>query len=320
MSRRPGERPELVVGPVVLGEHDGTVRATAAVRSPSWEEPRSVWFEVPADHADADALTAADPWVAALLLVAMRQHEDLRIDAPLSPELAEALPAIGQVYRAWLPALATVDVHASGVARPTAAADGEGLFFSCGVDSWHSLLRALERRDRGRSTVTHLLNVAGVDVDVEAGKESLHDAMRSNTARIANEVGVAAVALATNVRRLYTSTGISWRWGQAGGLAALALTLQRRLATVSIVERGPTATSRRRHGWSRVGRTRSSCRSSRPPCAASTSTGSRPRGCRRSRRSSTPSWPCRASECAGRATNGPTTAAGAPSASVRCSS
>ena len=221
-------RGALVVGPIVLDDHLGIVRATTSVSSPSWDGPRQVWFEVPADLADEAALTAADPWVAALLPVAMRQREDLRIDAPLSPRLETGLPQVQSVYRTWMPSTERVAVQANGVPTFPTTGDGTGLFFSCGIDSWYSLLSTTDdRRSTGRrSAVSHLVNVAGVDIDVDRANEPVIDAMRDHTARIADRFGLVAVGLATNVRRLYTGVGLSWRWGQPGAFAALSHILQ----------------------------------------------------------------------------------------------
>ena len=97
-----------------------------------------------------------------------------------------------------------------------------------GVDSWYSLLAGTDdRRISGRAAgLSHLVNVAGVDLDVDAGQEAVIAAMRAHTSQIAGEAGLLALHLATNVRRLYSSVGLSWRWGQPGAFAALTLTLQ----------------------------------------------------------------------------------------------
>ncbi|NNE96764.1 MAG: FAD-dependent monooxygenase [Acidimicrobiales bacterium] len=217
-----------------------TARVTATIRSGWWSEPREVWFELPVDYADLEILTAADPWLAALLLPAMRQQEALRVGAPLSPELLNALPQMEGIYSTWQPCAAPINVHTSGVLPHRAAGDAVGLFFSCGVDSWYSLLKSEDRRLVGRSPeVTHLVTVAGVDVDVDERKADIIDAVARNTHRVADELGLGALALSTNIRQLYTSMGISWHWGQAGALAAISLLLQSRFRKM-IVAAGPT--------------------------------------------------------------------------------
>ena len=212
----------------------GVTRVTASVTSATWDRPREVWFEVPTDVADAGALGVADPWYAALLLPAMRRHEDLRIDAPLSQELVATQSQVQDFYSMWLPSSRRADVSAEGWPDLEAEGDGVGLFFSCGVDSWYSLLKSETQRKVGRSGLTHLVTVAGVDIDVGEWKADVVGTVQENTRRIAEEVGLSSVALATNVRQLYTSIGLSWRWGQAGALAAVALLLQRRFSRMIV--------------------------------------------------------------------------------------
>jgi hypothetical protein len=203
---------------------DENVRVVASVTSPRWADARELWIEVPAAHGDADALTAADPWLAALLLPAMRQREDLELSGPLSPELAAALDFIQSVYAHWLPTAREIDVRWAGRLGGKVRRGDVGLFFSCGVDSWYSLLASADRPRIGRDVeVTHLVNVHGVDIDVGSWKSDIAREVARNTSRIAESFGLGAVHVATNIRQFYSSTGLSWRWGQAGALAAIAL-------------------------------------------------------------------------------------------------
>ena len=203
-----------------------TARVVATVTSPRWTEARPLWIEVPAEYADADSLTAADPWLTALLLPAMRQREDLELAGPLSSELAVALDMIQSVYAHWLPTAREIDVRWAGSLDGTVRRDQVGLFFSCGVDSWYSLLTAVDRALIGRDVeITHLVNVHGVDIDVGSWKLDIAREVARNTGRIAESFGLGAVSVATNLRQFYTSTGLAWRWGQAGALSAIALLL-----------------------------------------------------------------------------------------------
>src|SRR3712207_1865536 len=113
----------------------------AQVGSSSWSRARTIWFEVPTPSAGSDSLLAADAWLAALLLPAMLLGQDLHIDAPLSSELTTVLPQLQAIYGAWMPSTTPIEVHASGTRGPRAVGDAVGLFFSCGVDSWYSLLK-----------------------------------------------------------------------------------------------------------------------------------------------------------------------------------
>jgi hypothetical protein len=217
-------------------EGAGTSRLVADVTTRRWPEPFSVWFDIPRPVDGLSAPLHGDPWLAALLLPAMRTREPLHIDAPVSPELHAAVAEIQAVYAAWLPSAEPVEVRPAEVRTPERGAPTRdvGLFFSCGVDSWYSLLQSEARRARGRPAVTHLVFVHGFDIDVGRWKSDVATTLARHVERVADHFGLAAIPVSTNVRRYYTRTGLSWRWGQAGALAAIALALRDTCATAVI--------------------------------------------------------------------------------------
>jgi hypothetical protein len=217
-------------------------RITASVSSPAWARPFELWFEVPSEWGASIDVEAADPWLAALLLPAMRTRDPLEIDALLSPELHEVLPDLQAAYAAWLPAAVGVEVHAERRSAPAPAGSGTALFFSCGVDSWYSLLKAQERRRRGLPSVTQLVVVHGVDIDVGPRKVDVARELVDNAQRAADEHNLGLVPVTTNLRQLYTRVALSWHWGQAGALAAIGLALQPAFANV-VVAAGRTNAS-----------------------------------------------------------------------------
>jgi hypothetical protein len=220
----------------------GSCRITASVSCLSWARPFELWFEVPSDWGASLDDQGGDLWLAALLLPAMRMPEPFEIDAPLSSELHEALPDLQAVYASWIPAAAPVEVRAERRTGPAPAGSGAGLFFSCGVDSWYSLLKAQERKRRALPSVSHLVVVHGVDVDVGRGKADVARELVDNARRAADGHGLGLLPVATNLRQLYTRVALSWHWGQAGALAAIGLALRPAFADV-VVAAGPTNAS-----------------------------------------------------------------------------
>jgi hypothetical protein len=202
------------------------IEVTGRMTSPSWSGPRTSWFRVPESFAGTPALSAADPWIAALLLPAMRAREPLEVAAPASDDLLAALPQLQTIYADWMPSTAPVEVKAEGRRTGPTREDGAALFFSCGVDSWYSLLKAQDRSAIGRrSPLTHLVHVHGVDIDVGEWKADVADEVSVNTRRIATAFDLTPVPVATNLRRFYSRLGLSWHWAQAGALSAIALLL-----------------------------------------------------------------------------------------------
>ncbi|MDR7423159.1 MAG: hypothetical protein QN159_11940 [Armatimonadota bacterium] len=186
--------------------------------------PETVWFRFPDALAPALA-PRGDPFLAALLLLAMRQGGRLIIEGPVSPALLRAVPAIADLFLDWQDQvgepLAPVTVDAQPVAavgRGTVAA----AFFSCGVDSFYTVLRNLGRYPAGDARrVGDLLLVHGFDVSLERVAD--FEAVRESATAVAGALGLRLVPIATNVRAVLRS--LDWGFTHGPALAAVGLAL-----------------------------------------------------------------------------------------------
>jgi hypothetical protein len=187
-------------------------------RAMGWRSER-LWFRMPADVAPADP--HGDPFVTALLLPAMAAGLDLLLDGPLSPSLAANLEKMQVLLLSWnwrnpwTRRLRAIQVRA---ARAEAAPDGRaatGLFFSGGVDSWHSLLYA--EQEVGRR-IDALLFVHGYDVPL-SGPQS--PAVLHHLRSAADGFGVPLITIQSNSRR-FSDPAVSWDMAHGGCLAAAA--------------------------------------------------------------------------------------------------
>jgi hypothetical protein len=157
-----------------------------------------------------------DVFLAGLLLPAMALHEELRIEAPVSEDLADAAEGLVPMLLRWFPRLARAEVHAEradhgsnssrGVAVATAATTesaavgattpdprGTGCFFSAGVDSFHSLVTHDER-------VSHLLIIHGFEI--EPDNRALWAAATDNVQEVAQRWNKTLVPLSTNLMEI----------------------------------------------------------------------------------------------------------------------
>ena len=157
------------------------------------------------------------PWVPPLLLLAGRLRERLVIEAPVSPRLLAGAEAACAVFARWW------DVRPVRLEAPAAPADGrprglgKALFFTRGVDSWFSALRAV----RGELTVTHLLYSSELDRQYSAANR--HRAIRL-TEEAARQLELPLVHFSTNARELLDRF-VNWEDTHGGVLAAVGLAL-----------------------------------------------------------------------------------------------
>lgn len=106
---------------------------------------------------------AADPFVTAALLPAMREGRGLEVGPglALSPKLAGNLGLLQEIHHRWNPVFKIVPVRAA--TSPAAAlSEGALTFFSGGVDSTYTFLKR-------QPELTHLVFVQGFDFFVNAG-------------------------------------------------------------------------------------------------------------------------------------------------------
>ena len=202
----------------------------------SWFPPFTLWYEFPAWCAPWLDASNGDPFLAALLPMAMQTGERLAIEAPVSPRLLTALPDIEAIFAAFYPKLKLVPIEVvPRVAPPRSDGDapGNGLFFSLGVDSFYSLLKNMRDHPADDRTVSHLLSVNGFDVTYEGESGVFPPTLLANFRRVATETGKTLLPVSTNIRRMGVRIG-NWPMLHGAAMASIALALGAGLHRVSI--------------------------------------------------------------------------------------
>jgi hypothetical protein len=218
---------------VLEGEQPGRVRLVGRIRYESDGLEELIWFDFP-DSLRSQVSSSGNPWLVLLLPLSVSLGERLRLDIPVDPALLESCHQLLDVWHAWYPDRQPVPIEAP-TARPDSLGprDGTGLFFSGGVDSFHSLIRrngpaAAEYPVR----VTDLLLLHGADIPLTDA--DAFDRLRSHIAEVAREFGTRLVDIASNAR--------DTRWGRADWphlshaalLTAAGLALEERFARLLI--------------------------------------------------------------------------------------
>jgi hypothetical protein len=123
----------------------------------------------------------------------MRVGSPLVVEAPVSERLLAGARAVTDICSGWFEPLSWIPIDAPVVDRSEGAGDGVGLLFSCGVDSFYSLLRERAERD----AVTTLVTVHGYDMKV-ADSEGFAF-VRNRVERVAAELGKDVAFVETNL-------------------------------------------------------------------------------------------------------------------------
>ena len=211
----------MIVQNIAVVERRGGAALTASVRSESAGfAPFDLEYFVRDGRPEWLSATG-DPFVAALLQLAMARGERLRVEGSVSPRLLGSLPTIVEIYRAWRPGFSRIDVAAAEVTAARRGGPACGLFFSAGVDSFYSLLKN-DDAARGEERISHLVLVFGFDIRLK--NPTLFEQIATRAVRVAERAGKQLVIVETNVRSLSDPIA-SWDLYHGGPMAGVGLAL-----------------------------------------------------------------------------------------------
>jgi hypothetical protein len=197
---------------------DDEARIVAAVWSESGNfTPFELVIGVPRAYVGWLDLTG-NPFVPTLLPLAAVLGERLRVEGTVSPRLLEHTEQASELFRSWW-GFGPVAVEAEAVAAERCPGEGNGLFFTRGVDSWYSALRDRSRERPGH--LTHLLYAP--DLDCQYTPATRRRALEL-TREAAGGIGLPLVAVSHNGRHLLDRF-LNWERSHGGVLAGIGLAL-----------------------------------------------------------------------------------------------
>ena len=172
-------------------------------------------FHVPGVDGAVAHTDDAAPFLAATLLPAMLDGEDLHVDAPVSARTLAGCTEVVTAFTRWDRRLRPPLVSTAGAADPRPAGVATGCCFSRGADSMVSAVVERPATD----ALTHLIHVVGLEP--VHSPTTLAEEVRL-ARHVGDLVGLPVVVPHTNVRRL-TDGRCDWADAHGAALAALAL-------------------------------------------------------------------------------------------------
>jgi hypothetical protein len=180
--------------------------------------PDHLWFRFPSRSQPSDD---ADPFVVALLLIAMQNGEDIEVKGSLSRKIYEGLDRYQRIFQGWYPErFKLVEIRCTHLRDDVpSGAVGSGAAFSGGVDSFYTFLALREK-------LTHTLFMAGFDMPNNL-VSSIGELVQSYSTMM-KESGIEFIAGSTNIRMFVNSVG--WTNAHGPALIATALFFKHRLS------------------------------------------------------------------------------------------
>jgi hypothetical protein len=183
------------------------------------EDP--VWFA----SSDEKLVPANEAWASAMLIPALHQQESLKICDALDRHWFENHLKLVSIFKEWWNYPAQSPIRSAHCIDRVTEGSETGLMFTCGADSFHSLLTQ-------KDAVDSLIYVVGYDVTLNDNKRA--NTVISHVRRVAAECGTRAIIVYSNLREHPHFSKVSWNQTHGAGLAAVGHVLSGSLNTLLI--------------------------------------------------------------------------------------
>jgi hypothetical protein len=187
--------------------------------------PYDLWYRYPNEYLE-HLCPRSDPFAAAALFLAMQTGAPLRVEGPVSRRLVHGLQKYQRILHGWRRQYHVVPIEADELVDTPLPADAVGSFFSCGVDSFYTLLKNHHANLPAAEQISHILFIGrGFDL---IDDDRLYEGLVSSVNATAEALGKRPVCIETSARGVSLSGGRSQHdWAMAHGLvlagAALGL-------------------------------------------------------------------------------------------------
>ncbi|GAH23276.1 unnamed protein product, partial [marine sediment metagenome] len=182
-----------------------------------------LWFQYRSEYYPYLSATA-HPWMAALLMPAMRLGRALKIDLPMSRTLYENTKKFMEIMHVWQPEYKIISLEPAKIVGKTTDGSAVGCFFSGGVDSFYTVLKNLESDLASDEKISHLFFIRGFDIDLQ--DDNIYGLAFQNIASSAKRLGISLIPCSTNIREVICNDFASWPFCHGQLMVAAALGIE----------------------------------------------------------------------------------------------
>lgn len=194
-----------------------------------WSRPERLWFEVPSTL-EKEISFSGDPWLTALLPLAISLNEPLTLEAAITPLKRKNAQRTMAIWSEWFPKLKPIPIHAPEMPGLARAQPGKiGSFFSGGLDTFFTVYH--DRESTGGS-IDELIFIHGADLPIDDidSFQTVYQSIR-HTAKV---LQLPLISVATNLRQTRFEEANYNRLSHGSLLGAIGLVLEARFRQLLI--------------------------------------------------------------------------------------
>ena len=173
---------------------------------------KEIWYRTTEEYADYLVDEVADAFILPMLLVALKNQEDIKVEAPISEKLYYNIKN-NILYTLSIPLHVNhkINVDCEGYATPSFQPTAVGCGCSLGVDSFSAMIRHMSNDCPKSFRITHLtnFNVGAYGNDFEKSEQFYHDAL-PDVRKYALEKGLPLVLLESNFGLFFEGVNLNW--------------------------------------------------------------------------------------------------------------
>lgn len=219
-------------------------RVTAQVQIENPLREHTIWFDIPNAYSDL-ICDSGTPWLALILPCAFLEKQDIFIERPVDPQLLANASSILKIWGSWFSSASPIRILTETERTPNRPPNqGKLTFFSGGIDSYFTLLRAIQiNQSRVAAQKIHIANIWGLDIPLSS--ESGFAVARDIAKAAAQNYDVSFIEVATNLRDIKGFSvyefGSHWYADLSHGaaLASTGLLLSEGIGNISIASTFP---------------------------------------------------------------------------------
>ncbi|MDH3942848.1 MAG: hypothetical protein OEV06_01975 [Anaerolineae bacterium] len=201
-----------------------SIKTVIEFDSPQARLPEELFYKFPARYADFSS-NRADPFLVAILHLAMHLGENIQVHGAVSPQLAFHLEEYQRIFSIWYPHLFhPISIEYRDLAPPdNRPRPGVGLSFSGGVDSFFSLQRHLPANQPiSHLALTHGFFIYGFDMPLADTAD--FDRLSLDYIDLFHSLGLELIPIHTNIRS-FSAPYLSFTITHGAALASAGLLL-----------------------------------------------------------------------------------------------